>query len=120
MKTLKTDLIKLFQEDKMGVLLLCLNFLLGLGLFVFAVLKLNPNSSVVKIGYGDIGGYRDGTWTKMLVFPLVAILLGVFHNFLAIKIFSKRGVAMMKFFLITTIMLILGTLVVLIRLLREG
>lgn len=120
MKTLKTDLIKLFQEDKMGVLLLCFNFLLGLGLFVFAVLKLNPNSSVVKIGYGDIGGYRDGTWIKMLVFPLVAILLGVFHNFLAIKIFSKRGVAMMKFFLITTIMLMLGTLVVLIRLLREG
>jgi hypothetical protein len=75
---------------------------------------------MVKTGYGDIGGYRDGSWTNQFVFTLAAMLFGVLHNFLALKIFRKRGNGMTKFFLITTTMLILGAFVVMIRLLKEG
>ena len=79
-----------------------------------------PSASVVKIGYGDIGGYRDGTWTEMLAFPLLAIVFGVLHNFIAIRIYKKRGAGMTKFFLVATTTLIIGAFIVLIRLLREG
>ena len=37
------------------------NLLASIGLFVFGMISLNPSSAVVKIGYGDIGGYRDGS-----------------------------------------------------------
>ena len=97
-----------------------LNLLLSIGLLVFSIVTLNPNASVVKIGYGDIGGYRDGTWASLIAFPLLALNFGILHNLLTLRIFQKRGGGMAKFFLITTSFLILGTLLVLIRLLGEG
>lgn len=117
MKHFKEDLIKIYQNERGILVFMILNLLLSIGLLIFAIINLNPNSTVVKIGYGDIGGYRDGSWTNMLMFPILALLFGILHNLLALRIFHKRGSGMTKFFLITTTMLILGTFVVLIRLL---
>ena len=75
---------------------------------------------MVKIGYGDIGGYRDGSWTDLIAFPILAIVFGVLHSLIAVKIYHRRGAGMTKFFLITSSMLILGSFIVLIRLLKEG
>ena len=97
-----------------------INLLLATTLFIFAVIRLNPSASVVKVGYGDIGGYRDGSWTDMFAFPLLAIIFGIFHNLLAVRIFHKRGGGMTKFFLLATTTLILGSFLVLIRLLGES
>ncbi len=120
MKTIKSDIIKLYQNERGILILMIFNFLFSLALFIFSIIQLNPNASVVKVGYGDIGGYRDGNWTDLIAFPLLAILFGILHNFLAVKIFRKRGGGMVKFFLITTTMLIAGSFLVLIRLLGEG
>ncbi|MBQ3470644.1 hypothetical protein IJH23_02995 [Candidatus Saccharibacteria bacterium] len=120
MKTFKDDLLKIYQSERGIIIFAILNLLLAIALFVVSVLNLNPNAAVVKIGYGDVGGYRDGTWTSLLVFPLLAVLFGLFHPLLSVRIFHKRGGGMAKFFLVVTAMLILGTFFVLIRLMREG
>lgn len=120
MKNLKEDFIKIYQTERAMLILMILNLLLSIGLFIFAVLNLNPGVSVLKVGYGDIDGYRDGTWIDMLAFPLLAIIFGIFHNLLAIKIFHKRGGGMAKFFIIVTTGLILGSTLVLARLLGDG
>ena len=120
MKELRSDFIDIYQNERGAIILMLFNFLLSLALLIFAIVNLNPNASVVKIGYGDIGGYQDGTWIDLIAFPLLAITFGVIHNFLTLRIFHKRGGVMAKFFLITTTFLILGTFLVLIRLLGEG
>lgn len=120
MKTLKKDFIKLYHTERGILILMIVNLLLATTLFIFAVIRLNPSASVVKVGYGDIGGYRDGSWTDMFAFPLLAIIFGIFHNLLAVRIFHKRGGGMTKFFLLATTMLILGSFLVLIRLLGES
>lgn len=120
MKTLKEDFIKIYRNERGIIVLMLFNLLLSIGLFVFSLIKLNPNTPAVKIGYGDIGGYRDGAWFDMFSFPLLAITFGILHSFLAVRIFHKRGSGMSKFFLLISTSLILGTLLVLIRLLREG
>lgn len=102
------------------LVLMILNILASLVLLIFSIVNLNPNVSVVKIGYGDIGGYRDGSWLDLLAFPILAIILGIFHNLIAMKLYHKRGAGMTKFFILTTSALIAGAFVVLIRLLREG
>lgn len=117
MKTFKADLIKIYQTERGVLLLMILNLVLALALFAFTVFNLNPNASVVKIGYGDIGGYRDGSWSDLIVFPIFALILGILHNLLALRIFHKRGGGMAKFFLLTTTILILGTFLVFGRLL---
>lgn len=118
--TFKKDFIKIFQTERGILILMILNFLLSIGLLIFSLVSLNPNSAVVKIGYGDIGGYRDGSWSSLLTFPVLAVIFGVFHNLLTLRIFHKRGSGMAKFFQITTTALIAGAWLVLIRLLGEG
>lgn len=120
MNNFKSDFLKIYHSERGILLFMILNFLTALGLLIFSIITLNPNASVVKIGYGDIGGYRDGTWVGLLAFPLLAINFGILHNLLTLRIFHKRGSGMAKFFSITTIFLILGTILVLIRLLGEG
>ena len=120
MKTLKTDFIKIYQTERGLLLFMILNLLISHGLLILSILSLNPSASVVKVGYGDIGGYHDGTWVGLITFPILAVIYGIFHNILAIRIFHKRGGGMAKFFLLTTTMLIFGTFLVLIRLLGEG
>lgn len=117
MKLLKADLIEISHSERGLLVNMIINLLLALALIIFALAHLDPNSAVVTIGYGDIDGYRDGRWESLLAFPLLAIVFGVFHNILVLRIFHKRGAGMAKFFLITTTMLIAGTFIVLLRLL---
>ena len=73
-------------------------------------------SSVILRLFRYIAPFSNG----MFAFPLLAIIFGIFHNLLATRIFRKRGGGMAKFFLLTTTMLIMGSFLVLIRLLGEG
>ena len=120
MKDFRADIQKIYQNERIMLIMMILNFLIALALAIFSLIKLNPASSVIKVGYGDIGGYRDGAWTDLIAFPLLAIILGIIHNFIAVRIYHKRGAGMTKFFLITTTLLILGAFIVLIRLVQEG
>ncbi|MBQ7852923.1 MAG: hypothetical protein IJ342_08645 [Muribaculaceae bacterium] len=120
MKHFAEDLKKIYSEERIMLVLMIVNLIASVALMVFSIVNLNPNIAIVKIGYGDIGGYRDGAWTDMIAFPLLAIVFGVFHNFIALNIFHRRGAGMTKFFLITTSVLIAGAFIVLIRLLKEG
>ena len=120
MGSFKEDFIKIYQNERGVLILMIFNLLLSIALIVFSIINLNPNASVVKIGYGDIGGYRDGSWVDMLAYPLLALIFGVLHGLLTVRIFHKRGSGMAKFFLIITTVLIFGTFLVLIRALGEG
>ena len=120
MKTIKEDLIKIYQTERTMLIIMILNFLLSIGLLIFSLINLNSGVAVLKVGYGDIDGYRDGTWIDMLAFPVLAIIFGIFHNLLAVRIFHKRGGGMAKFFLLTTMALILGTALVLTRILGDA
>lgn len=119
MKTLGADLKVIYQNERFMLALMILNLFASIALFILGVVNLSPSSAVVRVGYGDIGGYRSGSWTDMLAFPLLAIVLGVLHNFIASRIFKKRGAGMAKFFLLTTSMLITGAFIVLLRLLEK-
>ena len=120
MKHFKEDFIEIYHHERGLLLLMVLNLLIAIVFCVFAIVHIDPSSAVIKIGYGDIGGYRDGTWGGLLAFPLLALILGVLHGLLALKIFHKRGSGMAKFFLMTTTALILGTFLVFIRLIGES
>ena len=119
MKDFGDTLKKIYHEVRLMLVMMIFNAVLTTLLFIVGVVNLNPSSAVVKIGYGDIGGYRSGSWADMLTFPLLAIIFGVFHNIIAMRIFKKRGAGMTKFFLVTTTALIAGAVVVLLRLLEK-
>ena len=116
MKDFKTDFKIIYQKERIMLTLMVINLLLAIALAIFSFIKLNPDTAVVKVGYGDIGGYRDGSWTDLIAFPLLAVLFGIIHNFIAVRIFRKRGAGMTKFFLTVTTLLIIGAFIVFVRL----
>lgn len=120
MRTFGADLKEIYQHERFTLAFMVLNFIISIILFVIGVINLNPSGAVVRTGYGDIGGYRSGAWFEMLTFPILAVVFGIFHSLIAIRIFKKRGIGMTKFFLLTTTALIIGAIIVLLRLLEKA
>ena len=120
MKSLKKLFVQVFKDDRAIIYFMIGNFVLSVFLFVVGIANLRPNNAVVKIAYGDVGGYVDGKWTDMLVFPVLAVLFGVVHSALFLRIYEKYGKNITIIFIIITMLLIIGALFVLFRLLGEG
>ncbi len=85
------------------------------------------------IGYSDIGefvgddplslwnsgGYRTGGWSEMIVFPILGVVLGVFHNLFAIQAFERRGKGFALTMVMISMMVAAGAFILLLRLLGE-
>ena len=134
MKEFKKTLGRMRKEKKGLVFAMIFLLLLSVLLMIFGLLSLKPGTSVVKIGYGDIGryqggewssmansgGYQDGHWTNMLAFPILAIVFGVLHNLIAIRLYAKKGAGVAQIFVAVSIGLVVVAWGTLRRLLGEG
>lgn len=100
---------------------------LSIVLLIFTLVTLRPQSTVVIVGYGDVygeiagisGGYRRDSWLNMLAFPALAVIYGFIHNLLTLRIYRKYGKDAALVMVVATMLLILGTFVVILRLLGE-
>lgn len=101
--------------------------ILSVVLLIFTLVTLRPQSTVVIVGYGDVygeiagisGGYRRDSWLNMLAFPALAVIYGFVHNLLTLCIYRKYGKDAALVMVVATMLLILGTFVVILRLLGE-
>ncbi len=134
MKSLGTSFKKIFHEERGFLGLMILLFLVGLALFIIEVLRITGGGSLNYVGYGDIGkftdgeiaslwssgGYRAGNWIDMMAFPIFAVILCIFHNLLAVRIFERRGKGIAKMFILLSFGILIGTFIVFLRLSGEG
>lgn len=134
MKEFKETVGEIIKNDKKLLVAMGFLALLALILMIFSLVNLKPDASVVKVGYGDIGryqggdwssmansgGYQDGGWMNMLTYPILALVLGVLHNIIAVLLYRRKGEGAAKMFVVASIILVIGTWVVLRRLLGEG
>ena len=134
MKDLAKDLQEVYVKHRTMFTLMVVVTIFSIILFIYSIVNLHPNASVVKVSYGDIGryqggewssmsnsgGYHDGPWQAMLVYPMFALLFGILHNVIALRIFRKKGDKIANIFLAVTIALILFATLILWRLLGEG
>ncbi len=96
-------------------------------LLIFALTTLRPQSTVVIVGYGDVygeiagisGGYRRDSWLNMLAYPALALIFGVVHNILALRLYRKYGKDTAMVLVVATMAMIVGAFVVILRLLGE-
>ncbi|MBR1802038.1 hypothetical protein IJ768_02305 [Candidatus Saccharibacteria bacterium] len=134
MKAIAENFRKIFESHKWLLVAQATLLVASIALFIFSIVNIGSSASVVKTSYGDIGryqggdwssmansgGYHDDVWTERFAFPLLAVVFGILHNLLAIKIFEKKGAGVAGYFIIFSISLTLATFVVLGRLLGEG
>lgn len=96
-------------------------------LLIFALTTLRPQNAVVIVGYGDVygeiaglsGGYRRDVWMNMLAFPILALVFGILHNLIALRIYKKYGKETALVMVVASLVLVVGTFVVMFRLLGE-
>ena len=134
MKNIADNFKKIFEGHKWLLAAQMVLLVISIALFIFSIFNLGSTATVVKTSYGDIGryqggdwssmansgGYHDDVWTERFAFPLLAVIFGVLHNLLAIKIFEKKGGAMAGYFVLFSVVLVLATFIVFGRLLGEG
>ena len=96
-------------------------------LLVFSLINLRPQGTVVIVGYGDVygeiaglsGGYRRDSWLNMLAFPILAIVFGLVHNLIALRVYRKYGKEVALMVVYATMLLVVGTFVTMLRLIGE-
>ena len=133
MRDIGAGLKKIFQKDRGMVLLMLLLLALGLLLVLHTLLHFKAGATTMYIGYSDIGeftggdylslwssgGYRTGGWSGMIVFPILGVILGVFHNLLAVQVYNRRGKGLAVTLILLSIIVAVGAFVLLMRLLGE-
>ena len=125
---------KIYQEEKGLLFMMGLLFFLSLIFLIYGILSINTSGSLGYVGYGDIGkftggeilslwnsgGYRSGGWIELMAFPVLGLVIGVLHNFLAAIIYKRRGAGVAKAFILLSGLILIGAFVTLSRLLGEG
>lgn len=94
---------------------------------IFSLTMLRPQNTVVIVGYGDVygeiaglsGGYRRDSWMNVLAFPALAVIFGVVHNFIALRVYRKYGRDAAMMVVVGTMVLIVGAVAVMLRLAGE-
>lgn len=115
------------RKQKPLMIMMMVLALMSVMMLLLAVFMLKPQNAVVIVGYGDVygeiaglsGGYRRDSWMNMLAFPLLAVIFGVLHNLLALRIYRKHGRDLAMAFVGATMLLVVGAVVVILRLTGE-
>lgn len=118
---------EVYRKQKSLLIAMIILMVASLLLFILLLTVLRPSSNVVIIGYGDVygeiagisGGYRRSGWIMMLAFPILALVYGILHNLLVLRIYRKYGRDVAMIFAVMSIVLVMATLLVLFRLVGE-
>lgn len=120
MKEIGQGLRIIAKEKKTLFALMLFDLIAAVVLAIFCMVQISPGAAVTKVGYGDIGGYRDGMWAYPFAFALFALVMGVGHNLIAVRVFQKNGTNTATIFMGVTLMLLISSFIVFGRLLGEG
>ena len=118
MKDLVKDLKEVYVKHRSMFTLMAVMTIFSIILFIYSIVNLHPNASVVKVSYGDIGRYQGGEWSSMS--NSGGYHDGAWHAMLVYPLFRKKGDKVASVFLVVTIAVILFAILILWRLLGEG
>ena len=131
---MKEAIRDIYKNHRKLFIIMMVLFVLSIGLLVFSLLNLKISNTTMHTGYSDIGsyqggdyeetqgssGYISGRWVDMLTFPILAVIFGVMHNLIAIRLYKRRGAASAGAFVVISIIVLISAVLVLWRLAQES
>jgi hypothetical protein len=103
MKEIVANFKKIYANDRWLLVAMFFLFLVSFALEVFVFFALRPTSVMIRTGYADIGGYRDGKWHYMLSFMVLGAIVAIINNILAAKVYGKKGAGVSALFIFASI-----------------
>ena len=121
MKELAEDFKAIWKKDRGLLWWMIINFALNLWMFLLPLTNLNPNKPKIWAQYSDISkGYLQNNWWYLISFSVLAITIGIGHNLIGARLYSKRGRDVSRLFLGVSIAITLVGLYFLLRIIGEN
>jgi hypothetical protein len=123
MKNIVKAVGRIYREDRGVLLMMGVVFLVGVVLVLMPVVSLAPSSPKTWVRYVDVGqsmGYEEGAWWYVLGFSALGVVVGVLHNFIAVRLYQKRGRDMAMLFLAVSVGIAVVAILYVLKILGEG
>lgn len=121
MKELAEEIKTIWKKDRGLFWWIAVQFLIATVLFVLPIINLNPSKPKVYARYSDISnGYSSDDWWYLISFSIIALTLGIGHNLLSIKLYTKRGKDIARLFLGVSIVMTVIAIKFLLSIIGEG
>ncbi len=121
MKELAEDFKTIAKKDRGLFWWMAAQLALAVWLFLLPLTNLNPNRPKVWARYSDINnGYAQSDWWYLISFSVIAIVLGIGHNLISARLYSKRGKDIARLFLGVSIVITMVALKFLMSIIGEG
>jgi hypothetical protein len=125
MKEIAEDFKAIAKKDRNLFAWMAINFLLNLWLFLIPIINMNSGKAKVWARYTDIDsgfgrGYEQFDWWYILSFSLIALALGIGHDLIAARLYTKRGRDLARLFLLITMIAAIIGIRFLLNIIGEG
>lgn len=121
MKDLAEDFKSIWKKDRGLIWWMAVQFALSAWLFLLPLVNLNPGRPKVWARYSDISnGYAQSDWWYLSSFAVIAIALGIGHNLIGARLYTKRGKDIARLFLGVSIAITIIAIRFLASLIGEG
>lgn len=121
MKELAEEIKTIWKKDRGLFWWMAVQFLIATVLFVLPIINLNPSKPKVYARYSDISnGYSSDDWWYLISFSIIALTLGISHNLLSIKLYTKRGKDIARLFLGVSVVMTVIAIKFLLSIIGEG
>lgn len=121
MKDLADEIKTIWKKDRGLFWWVAVQFLVAAVLFVIPIMNLNPNHPKIYARYSDISnGYSSSYWWYLVSFSIIAVAMGIGHNLLSVKLYTKRGKDIARLFLGVSIAITVVAIRFLLSIIGEG
>lgn len=121
MKELAEEIKTIWKKDRGLFWWIAAQFLIAAVLFILPIINLNPSRPKIYVRYSDISkGYYPSAWWYLISFSIIAVTLGIGHNLLSVKLYTKRGKDIARLFLGVSIVITIIAIKFLLSIIGEG
>ena len=120
-KELINDFRKVYRKQREVVISMIALFIMNVVLFLTPIFNLNATLPKIRVRFSDVYDkvFDQAGWYYLLTFSLLAVIIGLGHNFIAARIASRQGKHLALIFLALSMLLTAFAICFLFKILSE-
>jgi hypothetical protein len=118
MKDIITGIKEIAKNDHKVLIGIILVLLSSSVFIVMSLTNVKPSNLQVVFRYASLGeNYYNSAWYYLYTFPFLGVVLGLLHNLLTVKVYTKKGSTVALWFVGSGIILLLLTVITMSKIL---